>query len=153
MSIYDRLVKIPKGARSLSVSRLRYEVLKVLHSSLQKSGLSQAQLASRLGIRKSAVNNVLRGDGNVRVSTLAEYLHEAGFELEVRAVPLGRPREKAVREMHIAWVTRTPVKEGPERSAAFHDLEGLTWHEIGEPSHSKVNPERPSNRTVTAFQE
>lgn len=151
MSIYDRLVKIPKGARALSVSRLRYEVLKVLHGSLQKSGLNQAELAGRLGIRKSAVNNVLRGDGNVRVSTLAEYLHEAGFELEIKAVPLGRPREGAVREMHVAWVTRTPVKEEPERSVAFQDLESLTWHDIGELSHANVKPERPSGRALTAF--
>lgn len=149
MSIYDRLAKIPKGARALSVSRLRYEVLKVLHSSLQRSGLTQADLAGRLGIRKSAVNNVLRGDGNVRVSTLAEYLHEAGFELEIKVVPLGRPREDAVREMHVAWVTRTPVKEGSERSVAFKDLDSLTWHEIGELSHARIRPERPGGRAVT----
>ena len=151
MSMYDRLAMMPKGARALSVSRLRYEVLKVLHASLQKSGLTQAELAARLGIRKSAVNNVLRGDGNVRVSTLAEYLHGTGFELEIKAVPLGRPREDAVREMHVAWVTSTPMKEEPERSVAFQDLESLNWHEIGEFSHAKVKPERQKSRSITAF--
>ncbi len=91
MTLYDQLVATPKGARALSVSRLRYGVLKVLHSALRRSGVSQAELAGRLGIRKSAVNQVFRGDGNVRISTLAEYLHELGCELEIKAVPLGRP--------------------------------------------------------------
>jgi transcriptional regulator with XRE-family HTH domain len=153
MTIHDRLVKVPKGARALSVARLRYEVLKVLHAALHRSGLNQSELAGRLGVRKSAVNQVLRGDGNVRISTLAEYLHEAGFELEVRAVPLGRPREDAVREMHVAWVMHTATREDHERSAAFADLANLTWHDVGEESRAKVRAERPRSRAFTAFQE
>jgi transcriptional regulator with XRE-family HTH domain len=105
MSLYNRLSRKREGARALSTARLQYDVLRLLHTALSRAGITQVELAKRLGIRKSAVNQVFRGDGNVRVSTLAEYLHAMGAELELRLVPAGKPREDAVREMHEARVS------------------------------------------------
>lgn len=96
-SLYDRVNSSDEGSRALAGARLRYEVLKVLHRALEQSGLNQTQLARKLGVRKSAVNQVFRGDGNVRVTTIAEYLHEMGMELSVHPVP-GTHREAATRE-------------------------------------------------------
>jgi hypothetical protein len=39
---------------------------------------------------------VLRGDGNVRVSTLAEYLYELGFEAKLELVNAGELRQAAM---------------------------------------------------------
>jgi transcriptional regulator with XRE-family HTH domain len=99
MSIYERLMATRKGARALSAGRLRYEILKALHAALEQAGVTQAELSKRLGIRRSAVNQVFNGDGNVRINTLAEYLHELGTELDIQLVPLGTQRAAAVKEI------------------------------------------------------
>lgn len=139
MSLYNRLVKTPEGARALSSARLRYEVLRILHEALRKSGLTQVDLAQRMGIRKSAVNQVLRGDGNVRVSTLADYLHAMNFELELRLTSVGKPREDAVREMRDAWVkSRAVVHGASHRPVRRRSLEKLEWRDIASESHTEV---------------
>ncbi|MGN9778586.1 helix-turn-helix domain-containing protein [Micromonospora sp. H33] len=149
MSLYGRLSKKPEGARALSGARLRYEVLRVLHSALEKSGMSQSELAGKLGVRKSAVSQVLRGDGNVRISTLADYLHAMNCELELRLVPVGKPREDAVREMRQAWIKNKFVREVPQGSAARRSLEDVQWHEIGRESRAeKTVASKTTSRTT-----
>jgi transcriptional regulator with XRE-family HTH domain len=95
-SLYDRIARTEGGSRQLAAARLRHEVLKLVHRAQRASGLNQVQLAKRLGVRKSAVNQVLRGDGNLRINTLAEYLHATGFEMTVELVPAGQPREQVL---------------------------------------------------------
>ncbi|QIY95648.1 helix-turn-helix domain-containing protein [Streptomyces sp. S1D4-11] len=91
-TLYERVASTDDGIKRLAVGRLKREVLRALHLGLKASGLTQSELASRLKIRKSAVNQVLRGDGNLRVQTVAEYLHALGYELDVRLVAVGEPR-------------------------------------------------------------
>ncbi|MFD8319136.1 helix-turn-helix domain-containing protein [Kitasatospora purpeofusca] len=95
-SLYDRLASTDEGARALSAARLRYEILAQINEALEELGISQAELARRLGIRKSAVNQVVNGDGNMRVSTVAEYLHALGWELKVNRVEKGSIRREVV---------------------------------------------------------
>ncbi|MFJ3381942.1 helix-turn-helix domain-containing protein [Curtobacterium sp. NPDC090217] len=73
----------------LSAARLKSRILAILEAALERSELTQVQLADRLGVRKAAVNNVLRGNGNVTVSTLAEYLYALGYEADVTVVMEG----------------------------------------------------------------
>ena len=97
MSLYDRVAARPGGGRALASARLRRAVLCALDDALRKSGVaSQSELAKRLGVRRSAVSQVFRSDGNVRVDTLAAYLWELGFELDVTLVPAGELRRRAV---------------------------------------------------------
>lgn len=147
MSLYRRLAASSTGVKALSAARLRYEVLRVLHLALEKSGQSQSELAGRLGVRKSAVNQVLRGDGNVRISTLADYLHATGYELELRLVPAGKPREDAVRDMRHAWVRSEAVRRRSARSAATASLDEVHWHEISKASRA----EKPVLRWVAGL--
>lgn len=97
MSLYDRVLSRTDGGRTLAVARLKRTVLSTLHRAFGISGIeSQSDLARRLRVRRSAVNQVFNGDGNLRISTLAEYLYEMGCELEVRLVRVGEPRAAAL---------------------------------------------------------
>jgi transcriptional regulator with XRE-family HTH domain len=93
-SLYDRIAAKPRGGAALAAARLRRETLVALHEAFEASGLaSQSALARRLNLRRSAVNQVLRGDGNLRINTLAEYLYALGFELNITMVQAGEPRQ------------------------------------------------------------
>ena len=97
MSLYDRVAALPAGNRALAAARLRRAVLNALYRAFRESSLeSQAKLAKRLRVRRSAVNQVFRGDGNLRVNTLAEYLYEMGYELQVTLVRAGELRTAAL---------------------------------------------------------
>jgi transcriptional regulator with XRE-family HTH domain len=135
MSLYDRVACIPGGERALAVSRLRRTVLKALNAAYHSSGLgSQADLAKRLNVRRSAVNQVFRGDGNLRVNTLAEYLYEMGYELNFSLVRVGEPRAATLED-------RLPVLAFASASASAslhylsysHQVFHLRWGASDEP--------------------
>lgn len=69
-----------EGSRSYSRARLHRDALNLIHDALEASGMTQVDLAKALGIRKGAVNQVLRGNGNLRLSTLADYLAVLGVQ-------------------------------------------------------------------------
>ncbi|MEU1594532.1 helix-turn-helix transcriptional regulator [Streptomyces sp. NPDC005708] len=52
------------------------------------SGKSNKELSSLLGVSEGAVSQVLNGDGNIRISTLARYLRAMGFEPRLSADPV-----------------------------------------------------------------
>jgi len=95
-TLYERIAGTPGGEQRLAAARLRREALRAIHVALEASGLSRSELAARLGVREAAVDRVLRGDGNLRVETIAEYLHALGFELDLRLVRAGEPRRAAI---------------------------------------------------------
>lgn len=101
-TLYERIARTDDGAKRLAVARLKREVLRALHTALKASGLNQKELASRLKVRKSAVSQALRGEGNLRVQTVAEYLHALGYELDVRLVEAGEPRKAALEDREVA---------------------------------------------------
>lgn len=92
--LYERVASKPGGEAALAAARLRREVIVALHQAFEASGLrTQSEIAKRLKVRRSAVNQVLRGDGNLRINTLAEYLYTLGFELNISMVAAGEPRQ------------------------------------------------------------
>lgn len=94
MSLYSNFSAQREGEDLLAAARLRYRILTVLHQALTESGITKAELARRLGVRRSAVGNVFRGDGNLRVNTIAEYLSAMDRELAIDAVERGTARRE-----------------------------------------------------------
>jgi transcriptional regulator with XRE-family HTH domain len=146
-SLYDRVARTEDGSRRLASARLRHEVLKLIQRAHEASGLNQVQLAKKLGVRKSAVNQVLRGDGNVRINTLAEYLHATGFEMTVALVPAGEPREAVMRRR--SWTAPAPaghyIPLRSDREAAFASTAAVYVHTVrSTPSGPAWNGEVPT---------
>jgi ribosome-binding protein aMBF1 (putative translation factor) len=52
---------------------------------LEELGMSRADLARKLGCRRSQVSNVLGGTGNVTLKTIAKYDAALGLDLEIRS--------------------------------------------------------------------
>lgn len=125
---YERLASTPEGARSLSRASLRSRMLGVLHRAVEESGVSQTELARRLGVRKSAVHRTLNGNGNLRVDTIADMLSALGYELHVSACDAGEilaaMGESRAPECH-AWLpgqasSVASRSEGPRPHEAMH---------------------------------
>jgi transcriptional regulator with XRE-family HTH domain len=135
-SLYEQLEAKNKGGMALASARLRYEVLGALHKALDACGMSQSDLARRMQLRRSAVNQVFRGDGNVRISTLAEYLYSMGYELDLQLVGAGEPRRAELEDRRpepafpvsnttadslTSWVANWKLKlPKPEVEGVFH---------------------------------
>lgn len=120
-TIYERFARSDGGPRHLAVARLKREILRALNVALRKSEITQSELASRLKVRKSAVSQVLHGDGNLRIKTLAEYLEALGYELDVRLVEAGEPRRALVEGREVAPAIPEESPKPSLRNAWAHE--------------------------------
>lgn len=118
-SMYAALTQTPEGRRMMASAELRSRALALLNAALDRSGMTKRELADVLGVGKSAVSSVLKGNGNVRIDTLAEYLDALGFEVDMAAVLSGEIKAARVERRgprrveltaHDAW--RVSVSSG-----------------------------------------
>ena len=90
----------------------------MLQLAREDAGMTQQQVAERLGTKKSAISRIENSAGDMRLSTLQRYAEAVGRELvlelgpkeeatKVAPVRAGRPRHKAVAADN-ADVTRSP---------------------------------------------
>ncbi|HEY8455287.1 MAG TPA: helix-turn-helix transcriptional regulator [Actinopolymorphaceae bacterium] len=91
----DTLPVMP-GFREMALRRRRLAA--ELVELRKRSGLSQTQVAARMGTSQSAVARLEAGDADVRLSTLERYALAIGHQIEVRlAAESGPPTGTAVR--------------------------------------------------------
>lgn len=67
--------------------RPRFEVVSALIRARKEAGLTQAQLAERMGRRQSLISAIESGRRNPRFQTLADAARALGYELRVDFVP------------------------------------------------------------------
>jgi transcriptional regulator with XRE-family HTH domain len=84
MAEEDELPLLP-GFREMAVTeRRRQALLADLVAQRRAAGLSQAEVAVRMGTSQPAVARVEAGSGDVRLSTLERYAAAVGRRLELR---------------------------------------------------------------------
>jgi transcriptional regulator with XRE-family HTH domain len=66
---------------------LRQSAATILRQAMDEQGLSQGQLAQRLGISQSAVSQMLNGTANLTLQTLSYIAAELGYDVEIAATP------------------------------------------------------------------
>lgn len=86
MNLTEYVENVPDGQRMLASSRFRRDVLVMLDDAIEKSGVSELELAQRLGLSQRDISEVLSSDGNLRMETISDYLFEMGFQIEMRVV-------------------------------------------------------------------
>jgi transcriptional regulator with XRE-family HTH domain len=128
----------------------------LLKEARRQAGLTQAQLALRLGVSQAAVAKLERPDANPRIATLEDVLRMTGRRLvlatELMEVDIGEtlvaeqlklsPGQRLARlERMYEWVHELEITEGPSRGQPT-DIESL---EIAR-RRKRSNP-RPSGQT------
>ncbi len=112
----------PEGARELAAAEVMVRASTLLWRAFEQSGLSQRELADSLGVTEGRVSQILHGDGNVRLSTLARYLRATGYLTKLEAVPASG----SVAPLR----PRTPRRASRRGTADSHDIYGsLVEHE------------------------
>ena len=84
MTLRKSFEQLPDGKKLLASAKLRRQIIRALNHALENSNLTQSDLARELGKTRSAVNQVLTGDGNLKIETVAEYFFAMGTELEIK---------------------------------------------------------------------
>lgn len=100
----------------IRLARLRTKLL--IREARRLAGLTQAELAARVGTTQSAVSRWERGDDEPRVSTLAKILHACGLEAELAFRARADVDRAQIRE-HLA-LTPSERLDVVENVAAFH---------------------------------
>jgi len=67
---------------------LIFEVTEAICKVMEERDISKAELAEIAGVSKSNVTQLLSGDQNMRLSTIADLLFALGSRLEVTTVPV-----------------------------------------------------------------
>lgn len=73
------------------------QVVELLNEVVEKTGITRAELAKRLGKSRSWVSQVLAGDGNPTLATISDVLFELGRKLFVLDVDLHSGMPKLMR--------------------------------------------------------
>jgi predicted XRE-type DNA-binding protein len=105
LSLFDDLGATPLGARELAASQLTNDALVLLQTALASTGVTQKQLAEKLGIGESRVSQVVNGDGNIKLTTLARYMRALGYAVTVSVTPVERNIPELTRERRKPAIT------------------------------------------------
>lgn len=89
--LYERMAAMPGGELLLAAARLGLRVEHMLWD-------AGAEVPVRRWRRWR-----FRDVGTLRVDEVAELLHASGYELEIRLVPAGEPRRKALSNVPESW--------------------------------------------------
>lgn len=76
-----------EGKREMAAARAEVRVGHLLKKAFRVTGISQKDLAKRLGVTEGRVSQILNSDGNLRVSTAARYLRAMGYLMQIEAEP------------------------------------------------------------------
>jgi len=77
-----------EGQRLYFREDLIFEVTEAICKVMEEKDISKAELAEIAGVSKSNIAQLLSGDQNMRLSTIADLLFALGAKLEVKPVPV-----------------------------------------------------------------
>ena len=88
-SLVDQRRSTPEGLLGMAAARLAIKASRLLLEAFAaRKDIGQRDLAESVGVTEGRVSQVLHGDGNVHVATLARYMAALGYELELTAKPI-----------------------------------------------------------------
>jgi transcriptional regulator with XRE-family HTH domain len=99
---YDNMLREAATRRLLRQEELILEVIEALAQALERSGVSQAVLAQRLGKSKAFVSQILGGGRNLTLRTVADVADALGSRVVVKTCRVER-RSLTPERCILAW--------------------------------------------------
>jgi len=91
--VRTRAARDPQFAEGLEVGYADLKIGILLRQAREMAGLTQEEVADRLGAKKSAISRMENRAGSIRLSTLERYARAIGWQLSLEL----RPPEKSPR--------------------------------------------------------
>jgi hypothetical protein len=137
-----------EGRVAMAGARAAVQTVTLLNQALETSGRNQSELAALLGVTGGRVSQVVNGDGNLRVSTIARFLRAAGYRLKLTA----EPADAGVAPLAQPAPRRPSSRPAAPRFAAVYTATSVTGEGVGpEPiiQLSASHPSRILDRSMT----
>ncbi|HHF7346537.1 TPA: helix-turn-helix domain-containing protein [Legionella feeleii] len=90
----DRAFRNPEVESEYEKLNEEFALIDTLLTMRKKSGLSQEEVASKMGTQKSNVSRLERGAVNPSWKTLQNYAHACGFEISMKVKDLNSERHR-----------------------------------------------------------
>lgn len=122
MSVINEILSAPENQKELNRIDFRLEVSIILANAMADRGISQSQLAKKLNISKGRVSQVLHGDRNITIDTLADFAFALGgvINIDILSANARSPFEKIAKHWDRTeidnWDQNTPADDRWQRS-------------------------------------
>ena len=97
-SIIESVESTQTGRQELAAARLALRTADLLARARRASNLTQRELADLLQVSEGRVSQVLSGETDLKLSTIARYLRAMGYQATIDAVPADPDLPPLVRE-------------------------------------------------------
>lgn len=85
-TLYELEMAEPTGKAGLAAAAAASRVMRILERAQAATGATNKEIAERVGVTEGRVSQVLNGDGNIRISTLARFIAAMGLNLKLDAI-------------------------------------------------------------------
>ncbi|TEU16200.1 MAG: helix-turn-helix domain-containing protein [Dehalococcoidia bacterium] len=79
------LLKKPEIRKEYEALKPKYDMVRILIARRSKLGMSQTELARRIGTRQPAISRLEKGDYNTTLSTLLRATEALGLDISLKA--------------------------------------------------------------------
>jgi predicted XRE-type DNA-binding protein len=129
-SLVAEIEEDPVLSRELAASRLTHQAVQLLNLALEMTAIPQKKLAGMLNIGESRVSQVVKGDGNLKLTTFARYMRALGYKVRFTVEPavpgvpnLERPRRTRVaKQTDVVKITYSRTHKS-EKFSVEHEFE------------------------------
>lgn len=84
----EKLISDHEGKKLYFREDLMFEVTETISRVMEEKGVNKTELSRLAGVSKSNITQLLSGDQNMRLTTVADLLYALDSKLQVSAVPL-----------------------------------------------------------------
>ncbi len=84
----EKLMSDDEGRKLYFREDLIFEITETIWKVMEEKGISKAELSRIAGVSKSNITQLLSGDHNMRLTTVADLLYALDSKMTVSAVPL-----------------------------------------------------------------
>lgn len=96
-TLFERHTATKEGFLGTLAAKSAFKAIALINSAKRAASLSAKEIATDLGVTEGRVSQVLNGDGNLHIASIARYLGACGYELQLAAVPLDPSTRPPVR--------------------------------------------------------
>jgi transcriptional regulator with XRE-family HTH domain len=96
-TLHDQWLKVPGYQEAYAQSQAEFELARQLIEARTQSGLSQEEIASRMGTSQSAIARLESGNSHPSMRTLSRYAKATNCEISIRLQPIKKTAARSAK--------------------------------------------------------